>query len=84
MPQWEYCVVAPAPPGPVVVYVTFYRPTGAERHVYSAKNYDDGAMRLWPQIIAELGLDGWELTAVYMEALYFKRLLPASSPAAGM
>lgn len=78
MPQWEYCIVAPAPPGPVVVYVTFFRPDGAERHVHTAKTYEDGTMRLWPQIIAELGLAGWELVGVYMEALYFKRPLPDS------
>ena len=75
MPRWEYCVIAPAPPGPVQVTITFYHTSGAERRVYNAKDYTDGSIRLWSQLIAELGLDGWELVAAHMDALYFKRPL---------
>ncbi len=75
MPKWEYCIVAPSPAGPVQVTVSVYRVSGVDKHVYNAKDYTDGSQRLWPQIIAELGLDGWELVAVHMDALYFKRPL---------
>ena len=77
MQRWEYCLAVPAPPGPVQVTVTFYSPAGAEKRVYRAEDYSDGSERLWPQVIAELGRDGWELVTVYQEGFYFKRPLGA-------
>ena len=75
MQQWEYCVLAPAPTGQVVITLTYFRSNGGERQTFRAEDYGDGAMNLWPKIIADLGMEGWELVGVNMDALYFKRPL---------
>lgn len=81
--QWEYCIVSTPPPGPVEVYITYYTPEGTERERHIAKNFNDGMYRLFPQIIAQLGLQGWELVAIQTDGTYnFKRPVQAVSPAA--
>jgi hypothetical protein len=74
--QWEYCVVAPVPSGPLVITITYYQPDGAQVVQHRTKSYDEGMNVLWPKIIAELGLDGWELVTLEAGAWHFKRLLP--------
>lgn len=75
---WEYCVVSTPPPGPVQVYVTYFKTDGMERHIHTATDYNDGTARLWPQIIAQMGLAGWELVFVDQAGSYYFRrpLLP--------
>ncbi len=75
--QWEYCILATAPPGPIQCTITYFKASGLEKHVYNAESYEDGMNRLWPQLIAQLGLQGWELVTVYQEGWYFKRALSA-------
>lgn len=75
MQQWEYCVLAPAPTGPVVITLTYLRPDGGERQTFHAEDHSDGTMNLWPKLIADLGMEGWELVGAHMDALYFKRPL---------
>jgi hypothetical protein len=74
--QWEYCVVAPVPSGPLVITITYYQPDGAKRVQHRTKDYDEGVNVLWPKVIAELGLEGWELVTVDTGAWHFKRRLP--------
>ena len=74
--SWEYCVVAPAPSGPLVITVTYYRPEGAQMVQHRAESYEEGVKRLWPSVIAHLGQEGWELVAVDLGAWHFKRRLP--------
>ncbi len=76
MQRWEYCVVAPVPSGPLVITVTHYQAAGAKVVQHRTKNYDEGMNILWPKVIAELGLQGWELVTVETGAWHFKRLLP--------
>lgn len=75
---WEYCIVSTPPPGPVEVYVSYYTTEGLRRQVIKATSYMDGVNRVWPQIIAQLGLDGWELVHIDQAGAYtFKRPIPA-------
>lgn len=71
--QWEYCVVADALSGPLLITVTIYHTDGAQVTRHRAKSYDEGVRQLWPSIIAALGREGWELVAVENGAWYFKR-----------
>ena len=74
--QWEFCIVSTPPPGPVEVYVSYMRVGGMERHVYKAKSWDDGAYRLLPEILAKLGLEGWQMVSVDQSGAYhMQRLL---------
>lgn len=75
MTGWEYCVVAQAPSGPLLINVTFYTSEGAHVVQHRAGSYEEGTKLLWPKTIAELGRDGWELVNVDAGALYFKRPL---------
>lgn len=81
MQQWEFCLVSTPPPGPVEVYVSYMRVGGMERHVYQAESWDDGAYRLLPEILATLGLDGWQIAYVDQAgAYYMQRPLQSDSP----
>jgi hypothetical protein len=73
MPQWEYCMATQVPSGPLIVTVTYYQPDGAKAVQHRAKSYDEGYNVLWPQVIANLGRDGWELVTVDAGAWHFKR-----------
>ena len=64
MQRWEYCLLAQVPSGPLVITITYYTPEGAKVVQRRTKSYDEGSNILWPQVIAELGRDGWELVAV--------------------
>ncbi len=75
MDRWEYCIVAHAPSGPLLINVTYCTPQGAQLVQHRADSYEDGVNRLWPQVLAEIGRAGWELAAVDAGALYFKREL---------
>ena len=72
---WEYCVVAPAPSGPLLITVSFYGPQGGQVVQHRTKSYEDGVERLWPSVIAQLGQEGWELVMVEAGAWHFKRPL---------
>ncbi len=71
--QWEYSVLSTPPPGPVQVYLTYFRTDGMERHIFNAQDYKDGSQRLWPQKVAEMGLAGWELVFVDQAGSYYFR-----------
>jgi hypothetical protein len=73
--KWEYCVAAQVPSGPLLINVTTYTPEGARTEQHRTRSYDDGQNRLWPQVIAALGRDGWELVTVEAGAWHFKRPL---------
>ncbi len=75
MQRWEYCLLAQVPSGPLVITITYYTPEGAKVVQRRTKSYDEGMNILWPQVIAELGRDGWELVTVDMGAWHFKRPL---------
>lgn len=64
-------MVSTPPPGPLEVYVSYMRMTGMERHVYHAKNWDDGTYRLLPEILAKLGLEGWQIAHVDPAGTYY-------------
>ena len=70
---WEYCIISTPPPGPVEVYVTRHTLKGMERERYVAKSWDDGNQRLFPQIVAKMGLEGWELVFVDQAGSYYMR-----------
>ena len=73
--QWEFCIVSAPPPGPVEVYVSYMRITGMERHIYRAKNWDDGTYRLMPEILARLGMEGWQIAHVDQAGNYYLQRL---------
>lgn len=75
MIQWEYCTLAPAPSGPLLITLTRYTPDGAQSTQYRAESYEDGVYHLWPKLIAELGHGGWELVTIEAGAWHFKRRL---------
>lgn len=75
MTQWEYCILAQAPSGPLLITLTYYTPQGGKSTQHRAESYEDGLNRLWPQLVAQLGRDGWELVAIDTGAWYFKRSL---------
>jgi len=79
MQQWEYALLAESPGGPTVMTLTVYRLEGAEKTVHRAASYDEGSRVLLPRLLAQMGLDGWELVAVSTGAWHFKRpLSPAT------
>lgn len=80
--QWEFCIVSTPPPGPLEVYISFMRLTGMERHVHRAKNWDDGMYRLLPEILAQLGMDGWQIAHVDQAGTYFMQrlIVPDNEP----
>lgn len=71
--QWEYCIVAPSPGGPQLITVTTYTAAGAETIQHRDESYTKATTLLWPSVIANLGLEGWELVTVEMGAWHFKR-----------
>jgi hypothetical protein len=73
--QWEYALLAESPGGPTVMTLTIYRLKGAQKTVYQAVSYDEGSQALRPRLLAQMGLDGWELVAVTTGAWHFKRPL---------
>ena len=77
--RWEYCILSTPPPGPVQVYISYMRPEGMRREVHDARSYQDGVERLWPSIVAQMGLAGWELVFVDQSGAYYMRrpALPA-------
>ncbi len=75
MTRWEYCILAQAPSGPLLITLTRFTPDGAQTTQHRAESYEDGVYHLWPTIIAGLGRDGWELVAIDAGAWHFKRPL---------
>jgi hypothetical protein len=75
MTRWEYCTLAQAPSGPLLITLTVHTPDGGKITQRRADSYEEGINRLWPQLVAELGRDGWELVAIDAGAWHFKRLL---------
>ena len=73
MQQWEYAILAESPAGPQVLTLTVYRLHGAETAMYQAKSFDEGKEVMLPRVIAQMGLDGWEMFAVSVGAWHFKR-----------
>jgi hypothetical protein len=73
MQQWEYATLSESPAGPQVLVLTIYRLHGAETVSHQAKSFDEGKDMMLPRVIAQLGLDGWEMFAVGVGVWHFKR-----------
>ncbi len=81
MQKWQYALLTESPAGPVVMTRTIYHVYGAEHTEFVAANYEEGVQYLRPRLIAEMGLDGWEMVAVSIGGWHFKRLLPLNDAA---
>ncbi|MEM6282371.1 MAG: hypothetical protein AAF787_09290 [Chloroflexota bacterium] len=78
MQQWEYALLTESPAGPQVLTLTVYRLHGAETTIYKSGSYDEGQQHTLPHVIAQLGIDGWEMFAIAIGAWHFKRPIAPS------
>ena len=76
-PKWEYAVISQAPTGPIEVTITHYQQAGAVKTRHQAASFQEGTDELLPNLIAQMGQDGWELVSVTPNQWHFKRRLPA-------
>ncbi len=76
MQKWQYALLTESPAGPIVMTRTIYGVDGMERKEFVAASHEEGTEQLRPRLIAEMGLDGWEMFAVSVGGWHFKRPLP--------